>query len=210
MAAALAALASAPATASDQPFVAWADDRHDRAAASTLLDGLRRSLLAEPSATATLGRWCVAHTLSADGRLVADRIRGPQPPLDAAGLALLRAADDRALRYRHVRLSCNGHLLSEARNWYVADRLTEAMNRTLDTTDTPFGTVVRPLGFARATLSSRLLWSPSAGEPGLGPLPLPDALIENRAVLRRADGQPFALVVESYRRGLLEFRPPAP
>ena len=151
----------------------------------------------------------MAHGLAADGRLVADRVPGPQPPLDLAGLALLRVADNRALRYRHVRLSCNGHLLSEADNWYVADRLTKAMNRTLDSTDTPFGAVVRPLGFTRATLSSRLLWPPPGG-PGLGPLPLPDALIENRAVLRRADGQPFALVDERYQRGLLEFRPPAP
>ena len=112
------------------------------------------------------------------------------------------------MRYRHVRLSCNGHVLSDAGNWYVADRLTPAMNRTLDTTDIPFGRVVLPLGFTRTTLSSRMSWSPSATPPAIGPLRLPVPLIQNRAVLRRRDGVPFSVVVEDYQRGLLDFRPP--
>ncbi len=151
--------------------------------------------------------------MSADGRLVADRLPGPQPTLDPALRTLLRIGPGQALRYRHVRLSCNGHLLSEAGNWYVADRLTPAMNRSLDTTDIPFGRVVLPLGFTRTTLSSRMPWSPSDGPaatPAIGPLRTPATLIENRALLRRGDGMPFSVVVEDYRRGLLDFRPPLP
>ena len=207
--------ASPPADAADQPFVAWSDDASQRQAAFALLDGLRRALVAEPSATLTLGHWCVAHGLSADGRLVADRLPGAQPAPDPALRALLRVGPGQALRYRHVRLSCNGHVLSEAGNWYVAERLTPAMNRTLDTTDTPFGRVVLPLGFTRTTLSSRMSWSPAgmpagmpARAPPIGPLRLPATLIENRAVLVGRDGVPFAIVVENYQRGLLDFRPP--
>ena len=206
-----------PGAASDEPFVAWPDDRFHRLAALALLEQLRGELLAEPSATLTLGRWCVAHGLSADGRLVADRIPGPQPTLDRADRALLQVGTTRQLSYRHVRLSCNGHPLSEADNWYVADRLTPAMNHALETTDTPFGRVVLPLGFARTTLSSRMAWSPLPADwarlptpAATGALTIPDVLIENRALLRRGDGLPFSLVVESYRRGLLDFRPPSP
>lgn len=202
-----------PANAADQPFVAWSDDASHRHTAFALLDGLRHALVAEPSATLTLGHWCMAHGLSADGRLVADRLPGPQPALEPALRALLRVAPSQALRYRHVRLSCNGHALSEAGNWYVAERLTPAMNRTLDTTDTSFGRVVLPLGFTRTTLSSRMSWSPAgtpARAPPIGPLRLPATLIENRALLARRDGVPFAIVVENYQRGLLDFRPPLP
>jgi hypothetical protein len=69
------------------------------------------------------------------------------------------------------------------------------MNHELDSSDTPFGLVVRPLNFHRRTLESRMLWSP----PG----PLPDAVLEHRAVLELPDGTPFSLVDETYLRDTL-------
>jgi hypothetical protein len=57
-------------------------------------------------------------------------------------------------------LRCGPTILSEADNWYVPERLTAQMNRTLDTSDAPFGKVVQPLHFRRHTMSSTLLWLP--------------------------------------------------
>jgi hypothetical protein len=59
-----------------------------------------------------------------------------------------------------VRLACGGVTLSEADNWYVPGRLSAAMNQELETSDTPFGKVVRPLRFQRHTVSAELLWHP--------------------------------------------------
>src|SRR5262249_31086584 len=109
--------------------------------------------------------------------------------------ALLRVGPDEPLRFRHVQLRCGTVVLSEATNWYVPARLTAAMNRELDTTDTPFGVVVRALGFTRRTLDARPLWSP--------PQPLPEAVLEHRALLLLPDGTPISLVDETYMRSVL-------
>lgn len=139
------------------------------------------------------------------------------PALDTADRARLKLGPTDPVGYRHVRLRCGTHLLSEADNWYVPSRLTPTMNRMLQTTQVPFGRVVQALGFTRTTLSSRLLWSPlppdwtrpAAPGPATGAaLVIPDALIENRAILVRSDGMPFSLVVETYRHGVLELDPP--
>jgi chorismate-pyruvate lyase len=89
------------------------------------------------------------------------------------------------VRYRRVRLACGDQVLSDADNWYVPARLTAEMNRTLDQTDTPFGAVVKPLGFQRRTLQA-------------------EALHDGRHVLRvtallvNPEGLPFSLVQENY------------
>ena len=88
------------------------------------------------------------------------------------------------------------------------------MNRLLEETDTPFGRVIRGLNFRRETLSARLLWQPlpehwetralpeaSAG----GQLEAPAQILEHRAVLRKTDGTPLALVAETYTSGVLDF-----
>ena len=137
----------------------------------------------------------------------------------ASDRVLLAIGQDEPVGYRHVRLTCGGHLLSEADNWYVPGRLTPEMNHQLDATEIPFGRVVMALGFTRTTLASHLLWTPLPADwvtvagpaPSQAtPLAIPDALIENRALLRRADGEPFSLVIETYQRGLLEFAAPPP
>lgn len=200
------------------PGIGWPDDRFHRLAALALLEQLRASLLVEDSASLTLERWCDEHHLATPARLVADRDPVAAPELSAEDRARLQVGPAERIAYRHVRLSCGGHVLSEADNWYVPGRLTPEMNRTLDTTRTPFGKAVLGLRFHRATLSSRLLWSPlpadwdtRAAPPPATPgarLAVPDALIENRALLTRADGVAFSLVVETYRRGLLDFAAP--
>jgi hypothetical protein len=109
-------------------------------------------------------------------------------------------------------------VLSEADNWYVPSRLTEAMNHELDTTDTPFGKVVQPLHFRRQTLSATLLWSPlpegwesaSSLPPSTGSaLVMPPHVLEHRAVLFDQSNRPFSLVVESYTPQVLAFAPAA-
>ncbi len=96
--------------------------------------------------------------------------------------------------YRHVRLVCGDTTLSDAQNWYVPARLTSAMNQTLETTDTPFGKVVAPLGFRRERLAAQR--GRSADCPA-------GTVLSHRAVLRLADGRAISLVAECYTRANL-------
>jgi hypothetical protein len=146
----------------------------------------------------------------------------PEPrTADAEQRQRLRADSGEEVRYRRVRLRCGEHVLSEAENWYLPSRLTDDMNFTLDTTDIPFGRVVAPLEPYRRTFAARLLWSPlpegwersSQGVPpclSTGPLAIPDALFEHRAIVVDRDNRPIAEVHEVYQRGLLAFSPPGP
>jgi hypothetical protein len=95
------------------------------------------------------------------------------------------------------------------------------MNRALETSDTSFGRVVAPLQPYRQTFAARLLWSPlpegweRAPQPGrpcrsTGPLAIPDALFEHRAVVLGHDNRPIAEVHEVYQGALLAFSPPGP
>lgn len=164
-------------------------------AALTLLRSLNAELLAHDSATATLQHWCADHRLAAAPRITATLLATVPAPATAEQRALLRVGADEPVRYRHVQLRCGAVALAEAGNWYVPARLTAAMNRELDATDTPFGAVVRALNFRRRTLEARLLWSP--------PQPLPEAVLEHRALLVLPDGTPFSLVDETYLRSAL-------
>ena len=65
------------------------------------------------------------------------------------------------------------------------------MNRALDTTDTPFGTVVKPLEFHRQRLSAVVLDGRRA-------------ILRHEALLETPDGTPFSLVVETYLRAAVE------
>jgi hypothetical protein len=99
--------------------------------------------------------------------------------------------------------------LSEAENWYVPARLTEAMNRALQTTTTPFGRVVAPLEPYRETFAIDMLWSPLSSQDanppaaGVKRLEIPAALFEHRAILYTLDHAPFAEVRETYQRDAL-------
>jgi len=199
------------------PPPAWPDTHATRVEALALLQTLNAELLSHDSATVTLEHWCELHKLAPVPRIAAVPLRtAPRPPSDEQRQTL-RVSATEPIRYRHVRLSCGAVVLSEAENWYVPARLTPEMNRQLDTTDTPFGAVVRELHFERHTLSARLLWMPlppgwemhpDAAPPGSGTLRVPDAVLEHRAVLRLPDGTPFSEVVETYSGNVLAF--PAP
>lgn len=93
------------------------------------------------------------------------------------------------MAFRHVQLLCGTMVLSDAKNWYVPARLTPAMNAALLSTGTPFGTVVRPLGFRRERLESH---RGRAAECPAG------TVLSHKAVLRLADGRGISLVAECY------------
>lgn len=152
---------------------------------------LERALGANPSATHALEDWCAARGLAASPVIVARRIKGEagvEPPDLRVRLGV---GPDVALGYRHVELVCGDKVLSEAHNWYVRERMSDAMNTALDASDIPFGKVAAPLGFSRETIDSR-----HGGEPGC---PV-GVVLSQIALLRLPDGRPLALVTECYTR----------
>ncbi|HEU0161042.1 MAG TPA: hypothetical protein VFQ69_01440 [Rhizomicrobium sp.] len=159
------------------------------AQAQDALARLKADLLSQGSATATLTHWCADLKL-ATPPVIRARRDAVTAPASAETRALLAAGPDEAIGYRRVKLMCGSHVLSEADNWYLPSRLTPEMNHTLDTSDTPFGAVVRPLNYSRATLDAQ----PVADGP---------VALRVRALLKTAAGQPFSLVVENYSRALV-------
>jgi hypothetical protein len=201
-----------PACAGAEPL---ADTRLGRTEALAILETLNAQLLSHDSATLTLDRWCESHKLSGPAAIIAERVRGLDKPATPELRQLLGVDDTESLGYRRVRLSCDGHILSEADNWYVRARLTADMNRTLETTDTAFGRVVQPLKFRRQTLSANLLWQPlpqgwdmnqGSGNEKDAPLQIPDQVLEHRAILTLPDGTPFSALVETYTKAVFDFR----
>jgi hypothetical protein len=196
----------------------WPDTPLARVEALALLETLNADLLGADSATLTLDAWCQRHRLAAAGeKIVAERAHDVDRPVTPEQRLLLGVGPQDVVRYRHVRLRCGGHVLSEADNWYVPGRLTPAMNAALDNSDIAFGRAVQPLHFHRHTLSAKLLWSPlpqdwdMTPEPifaGAGRLDIPAKLIEHRAVLALPDGTPFSTVIETYTTDVLDFPPP--
>ena len=210
-AAVLAAAANLPA-----PLAAWPDSFVARLAALAQIQQLNADLLSHDSATATLQHWCDTHGNAAGAKITAIRVRGQDKAPDPEVRAALDARADEIIAYRRVRLACGDRVLSEADNWYRPGRLSPEMNRLLETTDTPFGVVVRALAYRRHTLSADLLWRPlpqdwetlprPADVPG-ATLAIPRELLRHRAVLSTPDGTPFSLVAETYTDEIL-FRPP--
>jgi chorismate-pyruvate lyase len=204
--AALSGAGEGPATSPDG-FVA-------RLEALALLETLNAELLSHDSATATLEQWCAAHHLADPARITAERLPTADQPPTAKQRAELRVTPTQAVRYRHVKLRCGTVVLSEAENWYVPSRLTAAMNRQLNTTDTPFGKITQALHFQRHTIGARLLWHPlpdgwelqpvatGASAEALNP---PAQVLEHRALLLLPDGIPISEVIETYTGNVLAF-----
>ena len=192
----------------------WPGDFVSRLEALALLQSLNADLLSHDSATATLTRWCGDHQLAPQAKIVALQVPG-DVPADAQVLQALNAGPDTPIRHRRVKLACGDRVLSEADNWYLPGKLTPDMNRTLDTTTTPFGAVVKSLNFQRRTLSAQLLFSPLPAGWYLSPPParaedmaVPHQVIQHRAVLTTA-GEPFSYVIETYTDKVFPDRPPA-
>lgn len=214
----------APAARAGSPNPApWQDDYTTRVEALALLQTLNAELLTADSATLTLDRWCDTHKLATPARVVAERVSGPDEAPTPEQRELLRISASEPVRFRRVRLKCGEHVLSEAENWYVPSRLTPDMNRTLDTTDTAFGRVIKPLNFRRRTLDAKLLWSPLPKDwemraandnappaASSGTLEIPHHVLQHRAVLTLSDGTPISQVIETYTGDVLAFPDPQP
>ncbi|HEX8620170.1 MAG TPA: hypothetical protein VF911_21500, partial [Thermoanaerobaculia bacterium] len=186
----------------------WRDTYESRLEMLALLQTVNGEILAASSATATLERWCREHRMAAQPAIVAQRVPGVDKAPSDDQLQRLGVSDRSAVKYRRVRLQCGAHTFSEADNWYVPARLTPEMNQLLDTSDVPFGKVVRELMPYRRTLEARLLWSPLPAlwelqrrrvGAGRGSLVIPKEVLVHTAVLYTADHQPFSLVVETYQ-----------
>lgn len=166
--------------------------------AEALIEILSARLLNGDSATTVLEGWCEERRLASEARLVATRVPGPErdpSPLQAHRLAL---SDGETVRYRHVRLSCTGHVLSQAENWYVPARLTAEMNLSLDVTEAPFGRVVHTLFPRRRNLRLLRLWPRDAGVPGPS-----DLVFAIEAILSDRSGRPICEVSETYTGAIL-------
>lgn len=215
---AVAAAVVACALAQKQESPAWPDTYVARLQALALVETLNAEVLASRSATLTLEDWCRDHQLAKEPKMVAELVRGVTKGSTGEQRERLQVTSEGEVKYRRVLLRCGARVLSVADNWYVPERLTPGMNRLLDTTDTPFGKVVRSLEPYRQTFVAKLLWSPLPDGWELGAIPastatgtllaIPDALFEHRAVLYTREHKPFSEVDEVYQRQLLAF--PAP
>lgn len=183
-----------------------------RLKAALLLETLNAELLSHASATSTLEGWCATYRLAVPPKVVAERILNVDKTPTDEQRRDLRVTRADTVRYRRVKLLCGTLVLSEADNWYVPSRLTPEMNELLDTTDAPFGRVVKSLGFQRHTTSVQVLWSflplgwetmPTSRVEDMGEPCLPERLLEHRALLTLPDGTPFSEVVEIYTGNVL-------
>jgi hypothetical protein len=206
------------AAAEGQP--PWPDTPASRIEALALIETLNAELLASRSATLTIEQWCADHKLAATPKIVARLDRTVDKPASDEQRKRLRVGDAEPIKFRHVQLSCGTQVLSIADNWYVPSRLTDDMNKILETTDTPFGKAVLSLEPTRETFSAALLWSPlparwemgatvapPAADSG-GVLEIPRALFEHRALLFDKAKVPFSEVDEVYQHAILAFPPP--
>jgi chorismate-pyruvate lyase len=199
------------AAAQDAP--SWPDTYVARLQAQALVQTFNAEILASRSATLTLEAWCRDHRLADPPSIKAEVVVGVAKPVTEEQRQRLQVGASEEVKYRRVRLRCGSHVLSEADNWYVPGRLTDAMNHALNTTDTPFGRVVQPLQPYRRTFAVNVLWSPlpkDLARPAAGgkTLAIPDALLEHRAIVYTRENKPFSEVRELYQKSLLSFAPP--
>jgi chorismate-pyruvate lyase len=206
-------LAAASAKA-EAPRAEWPATAQGRLAADAALHALSDQLLAQDSATLVLDDWCATHHMAANPKIVAERVHDGDHGVPDAIRTLLKVGPTEVVGYRHVRLRCGAHVLSDADNWYVPGRLTAAINRQLDTTDIPFGRAAKPLQFRRFTLASKHVWSPLPADwatlpvsqwPVQAALELPVTVLENHAVLLLPNGDPISAVIERYSGEVLAF-----
>jgi len=206
-----------------QPAASWPDTLVARLEALALIQSLNAEILASRSATFTLEKWCADHRLAgaAEPKIVARQVSDKARPATPEQRQRLEAAPGEEIKVRHGQLLCGERVFSEADNWYVPSRLTEEMNRLLETTTTPFGKAVQDLHPYRRTFAATVLWRPlpegwetkpaaALQQDTSASLVMPGSLFEHRAVLYTEDGKPFSEVDEVYQRALLDFPAPTP
>jgi hypothetical protein len=161
-----------------------------RAAPDARLAAFEAHLEANPSATAVLQDWCDVHAPKGT-RIVAHQVQSASVPPPENARQALAITPGEAVRYRRVQLMCGDRVLSNADNWYLPGKLTDAMNDTLEHTETPFGKAVAALHFDRRNLSTIFL--PPGGQD----------VLRHSAVLLTNKRQPFSFVVETYTKAIL-------
>ena len=175
---------------------------------ASVLQALNAELLRHDSATLALERWCRVRGAAHRPRIAAQVLHAGAASTTADQRRRLGIERGQHVRYRRVRLSLAGCVLSEADNWYVPERLTAEMNRELESTDIPFGRVIQNLRFRRLTLAADLFGVPQAPE-----VDLTDGAIRRTPVLRHRallvidSGVPVSEVVETYMRAALFIAP---
>ena len=216
------------------PFPLWKDTPLHRLVLATLINEFSNRILTHHSSTATIENWLqenhMAHALPLHIKHIAPETFPPKthneaieahpaacPPVLCAALNVTPSLSDSSLAYRKIHLFAEGRVFCIADNWYRPDVLTPSMRTQLETTDIPFGRVVRPLGFFRRILEHRVLWSPlpqgwqrvlfqhyNAQQEKEAPLlPVPHNLFEYTAILHTHNGVPFSALVETYTSEIL-------
>lgn len=185
----------------------WPNTALNRWQAEALVQTFNADVLSARSATLVLEKWCGAHHLAPEAKVVAISDVGAVKPISAEQRKRLQIPEGEPVKYRHVRLTCGDRVLSEADNWYVPSRLTEEMNRQLETTTTPFGKVVAPLQPYRQTFEVDVLYRPLETPASAATLTLPQAIFEHHAVLYTKGALPFSEVDEVYQGQALDFAP---
>ena len=132
-------------------------------------EALAAHLAAAPSVTAGLLSWCEARGLG-EGPIRIIARAGGSPPQRLA--TLLGATAGERAEFRRVVLGRGTIALAEAENLFLPDRLPPEMARALAATDTPFGTVLAPLGPVRRTIAVR-----HGAAAGPGTILLQEALV---------------------------------
>ncbi len=209
----------AASAAATEAKTQWPDNFLTRVELLALLETLNANLLASRSATLTLEKWCADHKMAQEPKVTAERVSEAEKPASAETRRRLRVGPEEPLKYRRVRLTCGGHILSEADNWYAPSRLPKETNALLETTDTPFGKAVQALQPSRRTVEARMRWSPlpegweiagpgsdAASGPGKDALDIPREILEHRAVLYSKDETPISEVDETYTSELLDWQ----
>jgi hypothetical protein len=196
----------------------WPDTLLARVEALALIETLNGCLLcASCTVTAVLDKWCADHKLASEPLVHARLIKGTEKPISLEQRQRLQIGAEEEVTYRHVELSCGGHVLVEADNWYVPSRVGAEINRVLTTTDTPFGRAVQSLKPIRENLSVEFLWKPLPDGWELGPPPadrpadalaMPWQILQHRAVIYNDKHVPFSEVREIFTREVLAFGPP--
>ena len=144
---------------------------------------LHAALLAADSATAVLEAFF--------GPVTVQRLHAPPSPNEGLH-ERLRLAPGETLRHRAVRLMAGARVLSQAELWYIAKRLPTALVEQLQSSESPFGRIMQPVGLKRSVLLARICGPEEA------------ALLAHRALLSAPSGLPVAEVYELYPRTLFD------
>lgn len=195
----------------------WRGDFITRVEIVAILQTLNAQLLSNRSATAVLEEWCAEHHMAPVSKITAQLISEQDKSVSDDTRKRLRLKISDRVKYRHVQLSCGSHILSEADNWYVPSRLTDKMNRELNSSDRPFGKIIAPLNPYRRTMEVKMYWSPLARgwENDLSrsishrrdekALTLPKYLFMHRALVSSEADLPISEVVETYTNETINF-----